>query len=204
MRVVTFGEIMLRLAPEGYLRFLQEPRFQATFGGGEANVAVSLAGFGADAVFVTKLPANDIAEACVRELRGLGVDVTGIVRGGGRMGIYYLEKGASVRPSKVIYDRAHSAISEATRGDFDWDAVFDGADWFHFSGITPALSESAAEITLDAVQAAKRARVTVSCDLNYRKNLWSPARACEVMTALMPYVDVCIGNEEDAEKVFGI
>lgn len=204
MRVVTFGEIMLRLAPEGYLRFLQEPRFQATFGGGEANVAVSLAGFGADAAFVTKLPANDIAEACVRELRGLGVDVTGIVRGGGRMGIYYLEKGASVRPSKVIYDRAHSAISEAARGDFDWDAVFDGADWFHFSGITPALSESAAEITLDAVQAAKRARVTVSCDLNYRKNLWSPARACEVMTALMPYVDVCIGNEEDAEKAFGI
>lgn len=204
MKVVTFGEIMLRLAPEGYLRFLQEPRFQATFGGGEANVAVSLAAFGADADFVTRLPANDIADACIRELKGLGVGVEHIARGGGRMGIYFLEKGASVRPSKVIYDRAHSAISEAGASDFDWDAIFRGADAFHFSGITPALSENTADITLQAARAAKKAGLLVSCDLNYRKNLWSTERAKKVMSGLMPYVDICIGNEEDAEKVFGI
>lgn len=204
MKIVTFGEIMLRLAPEGYLRFLQEPRFQATFGGGEANVAVSVAAFGADAEFVTKLPANDIGDACVRELTSLGVGTRHIARGGGRMGIYYLEKGASVRPSKVIYDRAHSAIAEASASDFDWQSIFAGADAFHFSGITPALSEGVAEITLQAVKAAKKAGVKVSCDLNYRKNLWSTERAEKVMRGLMPYVDVCIGNEEDAEKVFGI
>lgn len=204
MKAVTFGEIMLRLAPEGYLRFLQEPRFQATFGGGEANVAVSLAQFGVDAAFVSKLPANDIAEACVRELKSFGVDCSGIARGGSRMGIYYLEKGASVRPSKVIYDRAHSAIAEAAFDDFDWEKIFDGADWFHFSGIAPALSENTAKITLDAVKAAKDAKVYVSCDLNYRKNLWDTKRAQSVMSGLMPYVDLCIGNEEDAEKVFGV
>lgn len=204
MRVVTFGEIMLRLAPEGNLRFLQEPRFQATFGGGEANVAVSLAQFGIEASFVTKLPKNDIGEACVRQLAFFGVDTKDIVRGGDRMGIYYLEKGASVRPSKVIYDRAYSAISQASESDFDWEKIFEGADWFHVSGITPALGDNVADITIKAVETAKRMGVNVSCDLNYRKNLWTPNHACEVMSKIMPYVDVCIGNEEDAEKVFGI
>lgn len=204
MKIVTFGEIMLRLAPEGNLRFLQEPRFQATFGGGEANVAVSLAQFGLDTAFVTKLPDNDIGEACVRQLLSFGVDTGCIVRGGERIGIYYLEKGASVRPSKVIYDRSHSAIAEASESDFDWEEIFNGADWFHFSGITPALGENVAEITLKAVKEAKKMGVRVSCDLNYRKNLWNTQRACEVMSMIMPYVDLCIGNEEDAEKVFGI
>ena len=204
MKVVTFGELMLRLAPEGYLRFLQEPRFQATFGGGEANVAVSIANYGMDASFVSKFPKNDIGEAAIRELRSFGVDVSNVARGGNRMGIYYLEKGASVRPSKVIYDRAYSAIAEASSEDFDWDKIFDGANWFHFSGITPALSEGMAEITLEACKAAKKHGVTVSCDLNYRKNLWSTERANKVMTNLMEYVDVLIGNEEDSEKVFGI
>lgn len=204
MRVVTFGEIMLRLAPEGFLRFLQEPRFQATFGGGEANVAVSLAQFGLNARFVTKLPNNAIADACIGNLKSFGVETDMIARGGNRVGIYYLEKGASVRPSKVIYDRAGSAIAEADLSDFDWYKVFEDADWFHFSGITPALGDGVARITLEAVKAAKKAGVTVSCDLNYRKNLWSTQRAEKVMSGLMPYVDVCIGNEEDAEKVFGI
>lgn len=204
MRVVTFGELMLRLAPQGYLRFLQEPCFQATFGGGEANVAVSLANFGVDTTFVTKLPCNDIAQAAIRELKGFGVDTSFVARGGNRIGIYYLEKGASMRPSKVIYDRANSSISEAVQADFDWDSIFDGADWFHFTGITPALSDSVAKITEQALKVAKAKGVKVSCDLNYRKKLWNKEKAREVMSKLMPYVDVLIANEGDADDVFGI
>ena len=204
MRVVTFGEIMLRLAPEGYLRFLQADKYGATYGGGEANVAVSLAGFGADAAFVTKLPENDIAEGAVRALRAAGVDVRHIARGGNRIGIYFLEKGASQRPSKVIYDRAGSAIQEADGTDFDWDEIFSGADHFHFTGITPALGDKTARITMEAAAAAKKKGIKVSCDLNYRKKLWSREKAREVMTALMEYVDIVIANEEDASDVFGI
>ena len=204
MKAVTFGELMLRLAPEGYLRFVQADKFTVTFGGGEANVAVSLANYGVDAAFVSKLPNNDIGQAAVNSLRRFGVDTGKIVRGGDRIGIYFLEKGASQRPSKVIYDRAASAIALAKREDFDWDKIFDGVDWFHFTGITPALSDSAAEITMDALKAAKAKGITVSCDLNYRKKLWSKAKAKEVMTSLMPYVDVLIANEEDSADVFGI
>lgn len=204
MKVITFGEIMLRLAPEGYYRFLQADKYGATYGGGEANVAVSLAGFGIDCAFVTKLPNNDIAEGAVRALRAAGVDTSLIARGGDRIGIYFLEKGASQRPSKVIYDRAHSAIAEAVSADFDWQKIFDGADWFHVTGITPALSDNAAEITLAAAAAAKKAGLKVSCDLNYRKKLWSREKARRVMTELMKYVDIVIANEEDASDVFGI
>jgi len=204
MKAVTFGELMLRLAPEGYLRFVQADKFQVTFGGGEANVAVSLANYGVDAAFVSKLPNNDIGQAAVNSLRRFGVDTGKIVRGGDRIGIYFLEKGASQRPSKVIYDRAASAIALAKREDFDWDKIFDGVNWFHFTGITPALSDGAAEITMDALKAAKAKGITVSCDLNYRKKLWSKAKAKEVMTSLMPYVDVLIANEEDSADVFGI
>ena len=204
MKVITFGEIMLRLAPEGYYRFLQADKYGATYGGGEANVAVSLAGFGIDCAFVTKLPNNDIAEGAVKALRAAGVDTSLITRGGDRIGIYFLEKGASQRPSKVIYDRAHSAIAEAVPADFDWQKVFDGADWFHVTGITPALSDNAAEITLAAAAAAKKAGLKVSCDLNYRKKLWSREKARRVMTELMKYVDIVIANEEDASDVFGI
>ncbi|MBO4478797.1 MAG: sugar kinase [Clostridia bacterium] len=204
MKAVTFGELMLRLAPEGYLRFVQADKFTVTFGGGEANVAVSLANYGIDAAFVGKLPNNDIGQAAVNSLRRFGVDTSKIVRGGDRIGIYFLEKGASQRPSKVIYDRAASAIALAKREDFDWDKIFEGVNWFHFTGISPALSDSAAEITLDAVKAAKAKGITVSCDLNYRKKLWTKAKAKEVMTSLMPYVDVLIANEEDSADVFGI
>ena len=204
MKVVCFGEIMLRLAPEGYYRFVQAEKFGATFGGGEANVAVSLANYGLDATYVTKVPDNDIAQACVNSLRKFGVDTSEIVRGGERLGIYYLEKGASQRPSKVIYDRAYSSISMASREDFDWDKIFEGATWFHFTGITPALSDACAEICLDAVKKAKEKGLTVSCDLNYRKKLWSKEKAKEVMTKLASYIDVCIANEEDASDVFGI
>ena len=204
MKAVTFGELMLRLAPEGYLRFVQADKFTVTFGGGEANVAVSLANYGVDAAFVSKLPNNDIGQAAVNSLRRFGVDTSKIVRGGDRIGIYFLEKGASQRPSKVIYDRAASAIALAKKEDFDWDKIFEGVNWFHFTGISPALSDSAAEITLDAVKAAKAKGITVSCDLNYRKKLWSKAKAKEVMTSLMPYVDVLIANEEDSADVFGI
>jgi 2-dehydro-3-deoxygluconokinase len=203
-RIITFGEIMLRLAPEGYYRFVQANSLGATYGGGEANVAVSLAGFGLDAVFVTKLPKHEIGQAAVNSLREFGVDTSRIVRGGNRVGIYFLEKGASQRPSKVIYDRAHSAIAEAASADFDWNAIFEGAQWFHFTGITPALSGSVAAITLEACKAARAKGLTVSCDLNYRKNLWSREKAGELMGALMEYVDVCIANEEDAADVFGI
>lgn len=203
-RIVTFGEIMLRLAPEGYLRFMQTEKFQATYGGGEANVAVSLANYGMDARFVTKLPAHDIGQAAINDLRRYGVDTTKVTRGGERVGIYFLEKGASQRASKVIYDRAHSAICEATTADFNWDEIFEGAEWFHFTGITPALGDNVAEICVEACKAAKARNITISCDLNYRKKLWTKAKAQEVMTTLMEYVDVCIANEEDAADVFGI
>ncbi|MBQ4364505.1 MAG: sugar kinase [Oscillospiraceae bacterium] len=203
-KVVTFGEIMLRLAPEGYYRFVQADTYGATFGGGEANVAVSLANYGIDAKFVTKLPCHEIGQSAVNSLRKYGVDTQFITRGGDRVGIYYLEKGASQRPSKVIYDRAGSAIAKADSSDFDWDKIFDGVDWFHFTGITPALGDNVAQITLDAVKAAKAKGITVSCDLNYRKKLWSKEKAGQVMGELCKYVDVCIANEEDAGDVFGI
>ncbi len=204
-KIVTFGEIMLRLATPDHLRFSQARAFNATFGGGEANVAVSLANYGERVDFVTRLPRNDIAEACVGELRPYGVGVDNIVYGGERLGIYFLETGAVARPSKVIYDRAHSSISTIERGMIDWDEVFEGADWFHWTGITPAVSASAAEVCLDACRAANRLGVTVSCDLNYRKNLWKYGKsASEVMPALTECCDVILGNEEDAEKVFGI
>ena len=204
MKVVCFGEIMLRLAPEGYYRFVQAEKFGATFGGGEANVSVSLANYGMDAQYVTKIPNNDIGQACINSLRKFGVDTHNIVRGGERLGIYYLEKGASQRPSKVIYDRAYSAIAMAQKNDFDWAKILEGATWFHFTGITPALSDNCAEICLDAVKTAKQMGITVSCDLNYRKKLWSKEKAKQVMTSLAPYIDVCIANEEDASDVFGI
>ncbi len=204
MRVITFGEIMLRLAPPGYTRFAQTQTFGATYGGGEANVSVSLSNFGVNAAFVTKLPAHEIGQAAINSLRQFGVDTTHIVRGGQRVGIYYLEKGASQRPSKVIYDRAYSSIAEATVGDFNWETILRGADWFHFTGITPALGDKVADICLEAIRAAKGMGITVSCDLNYRKNLWSREKARQVMQTLMPYVNVCIANEEDASDVFGI
>ena len=204
-KIVTFGEIMLRLATPEHLRFGQSSGFDATFGGGEANVAVSLAQFGHDAEFVTALPANAIAQSCLRELRGFGVDVHNCKQSGERMGIYFIEKGAVNRPSKVIYDRAHSAISQVKVGDFDWANIFKGADWFHWTGITPAISQSAADVCLEAVIAASKAGVKISCDLNYRKNLWKYGKtASEVMPQLVSYSDVIIGNEEDAQKVFGI
>ena len=203
-KVITFGEIMLRLAPDGYYRFVQAQEFGATYGGGEANVAVSLANYGVDASFVTKLPAHDIGQAALNNLRQFGVDTSKIVRGGNRVGIYFLEKGASQRPSKVIYDRAGSAIATALPSDFDWDVIFSDAAWFHFTGITPALGENVAEICLNACKAAKAKGITVSCDLNYRKNLWSREKAGKVMAELVKYVDVCIANEEDASDVFGI
>lgn len=202
--VVTFGELMLRLAPENYLRFVQSERYQATFGGAEANVAVSLANYGVNAAFVTKLPLHEIGQAAVNSLRKFGVETGKIVRGGERVGIYYCEKGASQRPSKVIYDRAYSSFATAKREDFDWQCIFDGARWFHFTGITPALSDGTAEICLDAVKEAKKKNITVSCDLNFRKKLWSKEKAGKVMGELCKYVDYCIANEEDAKDVFGI
>lgn len=203
-RVVTFGEIMLRLSPVGYKRFVQADSFDVVYGGGEANVAVSLANYGMDAHFVTKVPDHEIGQCAINSLRSLGVATQHIVRGGERLGIYFLEHGASQRPSKVIYDRAHSAISQVEPGEFDWQAILAGADWFHFTGITPALGEGPARVTLEALQVARALGVTVSVDLNYRKKLWTPAQANEVMSRLMEFVDVVIANEEDAEKVFGI
>lgn len=203
-KVITFGEIMLRLNPEGYLRFVQADKYEATFGGGEANVAVSLANYGMDASFVTKLPSHEIGQCAINELRRYGVDTSKIVRGGPRVGIYYAEKGASQRPSKVIYDRAGSSIALAQPSDFNWDEIFEGADWFHFTGITPALGENLPEICLEACKAAHERGITVSCDLNYRKKLWTREQARECMSKLVPYVDVCISNEEDAKDVFGI
>jgi len=203
-RVVTFGEIMLRLSPPGYQRFVQATSFDAIYGGGEANVAVSLANYGCEAHFVTKVPSHEIGQCAVNALRALGVHTEFIARGGDRLGIYYCESGASQRPSKVIYDRANSSISQVGPGQFDWDAILSGASWFHFTGITPALGDGPAAATLEAVKAAKRLGIKVSADLNYRKKLWSPEKANAVMSGLMEYVDVAIGNEEDAEKVFGI
>lgn len=203
-RIVTFGEIMMRLNPEGYRRFVQAERFEASYAGGEANVAVSLANYGMDAAFVTKVPAHEIGQCAVNALRKFGVDTSNMVRGGDRLGTYFVEKGASQRASKVIYDRAHSAIAEASASDFDWDAIFEGADWFHWTGITPALGGELPEICLEACKAAKAKGVKISCDLNYRKKLWSTEKANEVMSELIKYVDVCIANEEDAKDVFGI
>jgi len=204
--VVTFGEIMLRLAPPGCERFLQSPQLLATFGGGEANVAVSLAGFGVPARYVTALPAgNPIAEAAIQQLRGFGVDTSKIVRGKGRMGIYFLETGANQRPSKVVYDREGSAIALARPGDIDWDGALEGAGWFHVTGITPAISQGAAGLALEAVQKARAKGITVSCDLNYRKNLWKWGKtAPEVMRELFQLVDVGIANEEDCQMALGI
>ena len=204
MKTLTFGELMLRLAPNGYYRFFQNDQMQATFGGGEANVAVSLANFGLDSAFVTKLPTHAIGQAAVNSLRYFGVDTSHIVRGGDRVGIYYLEKGASQRGSVCIYDRAHSAIAEASPADFDWDSIFEGVDWFHFTGITPALGGALPEICEQACKAAKKRGVKISCDLNYRGKLWTREQARETMTRLCSYVDVCIANEEDAKDVFGI
>lgn len=204
MRVVTFGEIMLRLQPEDHLRLLQCDRLEATFGGAEANVAVSLANFGMDAAFVTKLPTHEVGQSALNSLRRYGVDTSYIVRGGDRVGIYFCEKGASQRPSKVIYDRSASSIATASAEDFDWEKIFTGADWFHFTGITPALSPTLAKITLQAAKAAKAKGLTVSCDLNFRKKLWSREAAREAMSEICGYVDVCIANEEDADDVFGI
>ncbi len=204
-KVITFGEIMLRLSTPGYLRFSQAKQYDATFGGGEANVAVSLANYGIDVKFVTRLPQNDIARACVKDLRSYGIDTSDIVYGGDRLGIYFLETGAVARPSKVVYDRANSSIATIKSGDIDWEKVFEGADWFHWTGITPAISQGAADVCLEAVKAANRLGITVSCDLNYRKNLWKYGKtASEVMPALVEGCDVILGNEEDADKVFGI
>ena len=204
MKVVTFGEVMLMLAPENYLRFVQSEKYEATFGGAEANVAVSLANYGVDAAFVSKLPAHEIGQAAVNSLRKFGVETSKIVRGGNRVGIYYCEKGASQRPSKVIYDRAYSAIATASVNDFDWDKIFEGVTWFHFTGITPALSDECAAITLEACKKAKEKGITISCDLNFRKKLWSKEKAGEIMSNVCLYVDYCIANEEDAKDVFGI
>ncbi len=203
-KAVTFGELMLRLAPEGYLRFVQSDKYEATFGGAEANVAVSLANYGIDAQFVTKLPAHEIGQAAVNSIRKFGVNTSKIVRGGDRVGIYYCEKGASQRPSKVVYDRAYSSIATAKKEDFDWNAIFEDVEWFHFTGITPALSDETAEICLEACKAAKAKGIMISCDLNFRKKLWTKEKAGQVMSTLCEYIDVCIANEEDAKDVFGI
>ena len=204
-KVVTFGEIMLRLATPGYLRFTQAGEFTATFGGGEANVAVSLANYGIPTDFVTRLPENDIAKACVMDLRKYGVGTSDIIYGGDRLGIYFLETGAVARASKVVYDRANSAIAEIKPGMIDWRKVFEGAQWFHWTGITPALSQGAADACLEAIRVANEMGITVSCDLNYRKNLWKYGKkASEIMPALVEGCDIILGNEEDAEKVFGI
>ncbi|MCD8186511.1 MAG: sugar kinase [Rikenellaceae bacterium] len=204
-KVVTFGEIMLRLATPDYLRFSQSKEFTATFGGGEANVAVSLANYGLKAEFVTRLPKNDIAKACLMDLHKYGVNTDHVVIGGDRVGIYFLETGAVARASKVVYDRAHSSIAEIQPGMVNWEEVFQGAQWFHWTGITPALSQGAADACLKAIRVANKMGITVSTDLNYRKNLWKYGKtASEVMPALVEGCDVILGNEEDAEKVFGI
>jgi 2-dehydro-3-deoxygluconokinase len=204
-RYVTFGEIMLRLKPPGAERFFQSPMLEATFGGGEANVAVALARFGCDVGYCSVIPANAIGDACVAELRRHGIDTSSIVRKGNRLGIYFLEAGANQRPSVVIYDRAGAAIAEAKKGDIDWGKVFAGATWFHITGITPAISACAAELSLEAVRRAKEAGLTVSCDLNYRKNLWKYGKSApEVMGELVQSVDVAVANEEDCQKSLGV
>ncbi|MBQ6197831.1 MAG: sugar kinase [Bacteroidales bacterium] len=204
-KVVTFGEVMLRLSNPGYLRFGQARQFDATFGGGEANVAVSLANYGIDSHFVTRIPKNDIADMCTAELRSFGVNLDGVVYGGYRVGIYYLETGAMARGSKVVYDRAHSAMSEIRPGMVNWREVLKGAEWFHWTGITPALSQGAADTCLEAIKIANEMGVKVSCDLNYRKKLWQYGKsASEVMPELVAGCNLILGNEEDAEKEFGI
>ena len=204
MKVVCFGELMLRLNPQGYLRLVQAENLEMSFAGGEANVAVSVSNYGGEAALVTKLPDNNLAKAAIRRLRACNVDVSHIVFGGDRMGTYYIEKGASQRASTVTYDRKYSSISMAQKEEFDWDVILTGASWFHFTGITPALGDNVAEICIQACEAAKEKGITVSCDLNYRNKLWTSERAGEVMGRLMEYVDVVIANEEDCEKVFGI
>jgi 2-dehydro-3-deoxygluconokinase len=204
MKVVTFGEIMLRLTTPGFTRFVQADRFEVVYGGGEANVSVALAGYGLNSYFVTKLPKHEIGQAAVNHLRRFGVKVDFIVRGGDRIGLYYLETGASQRPSKVIYDRAQSAVSEMEATEVDWERVFDGARWFHWTGITPALGKKAQASLVAACRAARAAGATVSCDLNFRAKLWTPEQAQAVMIPLMEYVQVCIANEEDAERSLGL
>lgn len=204
MKVVTFGEVMMRLVPPRHERFTQAREFEATYGGGECNVAVSLAQFGIESYFVSAVPNNEIGQACLNYIRQWGVDTTHVLKQGPRLGIYFLESGASMRSSKVIYDRKSSAISELSPGKIDWASVFHGKDWYHFTGITPAISAAAAATTMEAAEAAKRAGLTVSCDFNYRKNLWEPEKAQATMRPLMEYVDVAIGNEEDSEKSLGI
>ena len=204
-KYITFGEIMLRLKPPNWERFFQSPLLEATFGGGEANVAVGLARFGLNVAYVSVIPDNSIGDACIRELRKQDIDTSLIVRKGNRLGIYFLEAGANQKPSVVIYDRSHSAIAEASPGDINWDKVFDGASWFHISGITPAISLSASELSLEAVKKAKEKGITISCDLNFRKNLWQYGKSApEVMGELVKYVDIALGNEEDCQKSLGI
>jgi len=205
MKYMTFGEIMLRLKAPGIQRFFQSPELEATFGGGEANVAVSLANFGEDVGYVTVLPDNALGSECVKELRRFGVDTSRIRRGPGRMGIYFLEGGANQLPSKVVYDREYSALANAKPGDIDWESVLEGYGWFHITGITPAVSQTAMELSLESVKTAKAKGLTVSCDLNYRKNLWKYGKkADEVMRELVKYVDIAIANEEDVQKSLGI
>ena len=204
MKIVTFGEIMMRLNPEGYQRFVQADKFEVSYAGGEANVAVSLANYGIDASFVTKLPDNPLGRSARDAVRRFGVDTGDVVWGGPRLGVYFVEKGASQRPSKVVYDRAGSSIALASRGDFDWPRILRGAKWFHFTGITPALGGELPAICLDALKCCRVRRIAVSCDLNYRGKLWSRAEAGRTMAKLMPYVDVLIANESDAADVFGI
>jgi len=203
-KILSFGEILLRMASPGYTRLFQDNVLCTSFCGGEANVAVSLSIFGLDSAFLTKLPENDIGQAAINSMRYFGVDISKIVRGDGRIGLYYLEKGASQRASKVIYDRSYSAIAMAAKSDFDWNSIFEGVDWFHWTGINPALSDGMTEICMDACQIAKKKGITISCDLNYRKNLWSTEKAKAIMSQFMLYVDVCVANEEDADKVLGI
>ena len=203
-RIITFGEIMMRLNPPENVRIAQARNFEDSYAGGEANVAVSLSNFGMDAAFVSKVPAHEIGQCAINALREFGVDTRFMFRGGKRLGVYFVEKGASQRPSKVIYDRADSAIAQADPADFDWDAIFEGADWFHWTGITPALGGHLPEICLEACKAAKAKGIKISCDLNYRNKLWTKQEANKVMSQLMPYVDICIANEEDAKDVFSI
>ena len=204
MKVVTFGEIMMRLQTPGHQRYIQAQSLEVEYGGGEANVAASVANYGGDACFVTKIPSNPIGDACMAQLRKYNICTKHIARGGERLGIYFCEKGASQRASNVVYDRAHSSIATAVKADFNWGEIFEGADWFHFTGITPALSDETAAICLEACKKAKEMGVKISCDLNFRKKLWTSEKAGQVMGELMKYVDVCIANEEDADKVFGI
>lgn len=203
-KVVTFGDLMLRLSPPGFRRFIQAESFDATYTGAEANVAVSLANFGLDSCFVSKVPDHEIGQAAINHLRRYGVNTTNIIRGGDKIGIFYVEMGASQRPSKVIYDRAFSSFCRIKVGELNWEKILDGACWFHFTGITPALGDGPAGVVLEAVEVAKDKGLKVSVDLNYRRKLWTPEKANQVMTKLMKYVDIAIGNEEDAEKVFGI